>query len=213
MIYRISVAVIAAVFCLPLAAQQVNPNFVYFTQGQTPDAWEWVLADPDNWWQPVTDEGGKSAGGKVTLASAESEQFPGAVKLVWSGGDKWGSATISGRTLDLSAFEQSAELVIALKVESKVPNTVNVKMACGENCEAEVNIADNLKQVTRGQWVALPLALDCFAATGLDLSKINWPFSIGTQGKLELHIAEISLGPMAEGDEGCVPNEPAETPE
>lgn len=209
MSYRLSAAILAAVFSLPVAAQQVNPNFVYFTQGQTPDAWEWVLADPDNWWQPVPDEGGKSEGGKIALGSAGSKQFPGAVKLTWSGGDKWGSATISGRTLDLSAFEHSAELLLALKVESRVPATVNVKMACGEQCEAEVNIADNLKQVPRGEWVALPLALDCFAAAGLDLSRINWPFSIGTQGKLELHIAEISLGPMAEGDEGCVPNQPA----
>lgn len=209
---RLLFVVLMAVCSVPVFAQQPpNPNFIYFTQGQTPENWEWVLADPDNWWKPVPDAGGESESGKVTLSDAGSEQFPGAVKLKWGGGDKWGSATISGRTLDLSAFEHSAELVVALKVESRVPATVNVKMACGEDCEAEVNIADNLKQVTRGQWVAFPLALDCFVASGLDLSKINWPFSIGTQGKLELHIAEISLGPLAEGDEGCVPNESPET--
>ncbi|HEY7885072.1 MAG TPA: putative glycoside hydrolase [Cellvibrionaceae bacterium] len=210
MLVRILAGAILLLGSLSLSAQQpINPNFFYFTQGQTPDTWQWVLADPGNWWQPIEDAGGKSGGGKVTLSSAGSEQFPGAIKLQWGRGDSWGSATISGREVDLSRFEHSAELVVALKVESRVPGTVNIKLACGEDCEAEVNVADNLKKLPRGQWMVLPLPLDCFASAGLDLSKVSSPFSVGTQGRFELHIAEISLAPMAEGDEGCVPNDAA----
>ena len=79
-------------------------------------------------------------------------------------------------------------------------------MNCGENCSAEVDVADNLKQMARGQWMALPVALDCFAANGLDLGKVSWPFSMGSNGPLELDIVEISLAPMKPGDEGCVPD-------
>ena len=191
-----------------LAADQapLNPNFSYFAKGQTPDAWHWVLSDPGNWWQPLEANDGKSSSGKVTMSSAATEQFPGAIKLKWNRDDKWGSTAISGRSVDLSKFEQAAELIIALKVESKVPYSVKVKMSCGEGCEAEVDVAENLKSMPRGQWMALPVALDCFAANGVDLSKVASPFSIGTSGALELHIAEISLGSMAAGDEGCVPN-------
>lgn len=203
-----SLLTVALLFCCGslMAQEQSNPKYVYFTQGQTPGGWQWVLSDPANWWKPIEDSGGESEGGKLSLSFAESDQLPGAVKLQWGGGDKWGGATITGETIDLSAFEHAAELVIALKVESRVPSSVNVKLTCGEDCEAEVNIADDLKKVKRGQWVALPLALDCFAEIGLDLSKINSPFAIGTQGKLELHIADISIGRMADGDQGCVPN-------
>ncbi|WP_020210158.1 putative glycoside hydrolase [Gilvimarinus chinensis] len=203
-----------SIYCLALlvlanlcfAQSSPNSNYVYFTQGQTPDPWHWVLADPGNWWMPVEDTGGQSGKGKVSLASAEDKDFPGAISLKWKKSDDWGSVTLSGGMLDLSKFEHAAELVIALRVNSKVPSTVNVKMACGEGCEAEVNVADNLKNMKRGQWMALPIALDCFSASGVDLSKINWPFSIGTAGKLELDIVEVSLAPMAEGEEGCVPN-------
>ncbi|UTF61565.1 putative glycoside hydrolase [Gilvimarinus sp. DA14] len=188
------------------AQQGPNSNFIYFTEGQTPDPWHWVLADPGNWWMPVEDDGGRSANGKVTLTSAKDKDFPGAISLKWKKSDDWGSVTLSGGMLDISKFEQAAELVIAMRVNTKVPATVNVKMACGEDCEAEVNVADNLKNMKRGQWMALPIALDCFSANGVDLSKVNWPFSIGTAGKLELDIVEISLAPMAEGEEGCVPN-------
>ncbi|WP_049723201.1 putative glycoside hydrolase [Gilvimarinus polysaccharolyticus] len=196
---------------ITLAAEQppLNPNFIYFSNGQTPDAWHWVLSDPGNWWQPIDANEGKSSGGKVTMSSAATEQFPGAIKLKWDRRDNWGAAAISGRTVDLSKFEHAAELMVAIKVESRVPHSVKVKMMCGEGCEAEVDVADNLREMPRGQWMALPLALDCFAANGVDLSKVTSPFSVGSSGALELHIAEISLGSMVAGDQGCVPNEPA----
>lgn len=187
-------------------AQQPNPNFVYFSGGQTPGNWEWVLGDPGNWWQPIADEGGSSAKSMVTISDAEDGTFPGAKRLTWTKTNAWASATLSGGMLNLQALEHKAELILALKVESKVPATVNVKMACGDKCEAEVNIAENLKATKQGEWFALPIPLDCFSANGLDLSKVNWPFSIGTGGPLELVVAEISLSAMAEGDEGCVPN-------
>lgn len=188
------------------AAEEVNPNFIYFSNGQTPGPWQWVVGDPGNWWQPIEDSGGQSARGKVTVANAGDENFPGAVKLQWKKSDDWGNVTLSGGMLNLAKFEQAAELVVALRVNSKVPGTVNVKMACGEGCEAEFNMADNLKKMARGQWMVLPIALDCFSSAGVDLTKVNWPFAIGTAGKLDLDIAEISLAPIAEGEEGCVPN-------
>jgi beta-glucosidase len=184
----------------------LNPTFMYFTQGQTPGAWQWVLSDPDNWWQPLEANEGRSGAGKVSLSSAASEQFPDAVKVKWGRSDTEGAVAISGQTINLAKFEQAAELVIALKVESRVPRSVKVKMSCAEDCESAVDIADNLKALPRGKWVALPLALDCFAASGLDLSQVTSPFSIATNGALELHIADISVGSMAAGDEGCVPN-------
>ncbi len=182
-----------------------NPDVVYFFDGQTPDNWQWVLSDPDNWWMAVPDSGGTSGGGKVTLANAESDAFPGAVKLNWRGSSNWGGVSIIGREVDLSAYEHTAELAIAVKVESKIPRNLTVKMTCdGENCEATVNVASHLRQMSRGEWMLLPIPLNCFSSKGLDLSKVTSPFSMGTESRLELQIAEISLVPMAEGSAGCV---------
>lgn len=193
--------------CVSARANDViNPDFVYFTQGQTPGTWQWVLADPGNWWQPIPDSGGASAKGKVRLENAGDESFPGAIKLKWSKSSDWGSVSLSGAPVNLAKYEHAAELVLAVKVMTKVPDTVDLMMHCGEGCEAKVNIAANLKQGPRKQWFALPLALDCFTANGLDLTKLSGPFSLGTGGKFELHIAEISLATLAEGDQGCVPN-------
>ncbi|BFM22310.1 putative glycoside hydrolase [Gilvimarinus japonicus] len=205
----VALALLPSTAALAVDQAPLNPTFIYFAKGQTPDAWHWVLSDPGNWWQPLEANEGKSSSGKVRMSSAATEQFPDAIKLKWDRKDNWGGVAISGRSVDLSKFEQAAELIVALKVESRVPGSVKVKMSCGEGCEAEVDVADNLRGMPRGQWMALPLALDCFAANGLDLSKVASPFSIGTTGALELHIAEISLGSMAAGDEGCVPNDQA----
>lgn len=204
--FRVSLAITLLFSGLAYAADEapLNPTFMYFAQGQTPDAWHWVLSDPSNWWQPIEANQGKSASGKLTLSSAASERFPGAVKLNWGRGDKWGSASISGLQVDLSAYEQAAELKIAIKVTSRVPSSVKVSMSCGEDCKADVDVANNLKSMPRGQWMVLPLALNCFAANGVDLAQVTSPFSIGSSGRLELHIAEVSLGAMAEGDQGCL---------
>ncbi len=200
------IALFALLGTSPLWAEDgPNPDLAYFVDGQTPDSWQWVLSDPGNWWLPVPDSGGRSGGGKVTLDNAGSDTFPNAIRLRWRSSNNWGGATITGREVDISAYEHSAELVIALKVEGRVPRDLAVKMTCGgEQCEASVNVGNHLRQMPRGEWMLLPIPLNCFSAQGLDLSKVTSPFGIGTATRLELHIAEIRLAPMAEDNKGCV---------
>jgi hypothetical protein len=78
----------------------------------------------------------------------------------------------------------------------------------GDKCEGEVFIVSDLKKAKPNEWFALPIPLDCFVAQGtnFNLKKIKTPVEIGTDGKMILHIAEISIQKMARGDEGCKPN-------
>lgn len=187
---------------------EVNADYAYFYFGDTPGGWHWVLADPGNWWMPLEGNEGISKAGKLTMTASESAELPGAIKLVWGRTREWasGSAIITGRTVDLSAYEHKAELVLALKLDKRTSKPVHVKMACGDKCEAQVPIHHHLKKVNREEWFALPIPLDCFVAQGANLKNISSPFAISTEGEMVLHIAEISVRPMAEGDEGCVPN-------
>jgi hypothetical protein len=195
------------------AHSATNPDFFYFHNGDTPENWQWVLADPDKgWWAPLSGNEGAFAGGKLTMEASNAAEFPGAVKLIWSKKGEWGSVKITGRTVDLSRFEHTAELVLALKLEDRTKKDVKVKMECGDKCEGEVNIVGNLKKVKLNEWFVLPIPLDCFVEQGLDLKNITSPFSIGTDGKMILHVAEIAIQQMAVGDEGCVPNKPVAGP-
>ncbi|HEX7027613.1 MAG TPA: putative glycoside hydrolase [Gammaproteobacteria bacterium] len=187
---------------------EVNPDFAYFFNGDTPGGWHWVLADPGNWYMPLEGNEGVSAGGKLTMTAPDSPEIPGAIKLVWKGTREWasGAATIAGRTVDLSAYEHTAELALALKLDQRTRKPVYVKMACGDECAAEVPVHHHLKKMNKKGWFALPIPLDCFVAQGAKLKNITSPFGIITEGKMVLHIAEVSIRPMAEGDQGCLPN-------
>jgi hypothetical protein len=198
-------------FALVSAAQaQVDPKFFYFYKGDTPGGWKWILQDPTNWWLGVDGNQGVSASGKLTLEPSLSPGFPGAVKLSWGKEQKNYAALSIGEhgILDFSPFEQTHELVLALKVEAfmKKKRDVVIKLKCGDNCLAEAHIRDHLKAAELDKWFVLPIPLDCFSGKKFDLKNINSPFEIGTDGEMVLHIAEVSLQKMAPGDEGCKPN-------
>lgn len=198
-----------SLFICGTAYSATNPDFFYFHKGDTPENWQWVLADPDNgWWLPLSGNEGAFAGGKLTMEASDSPEFPEAVKLTWSKKAEWGGVKITGRTVDLSRFEQIGELVLAARLEDRTKKDVKVKMECGDKCEGEVSISGNLKKVKLNEWFILPIPLDCFVEKGVNLKNVTSPFSIGTDGMMTLHIAEIGVQKMAAGDEGCVPNNP-----
>lgn len=186
-------------------AQEANPRFSFFSQGQTPGAWQWVLSDPSNWWLPLTENTGRSKSGKIAISPSDDQTFLGAVKLSWNENPEFGGASITGFTTNLAPYEHNAELSLAVKLEKRA-DYVSLKMNCGENCEASINISDHLKKAKLNTWFALPIPLDCFTAQGVDLSNIQQPFSIGTQGSMILHIAEIKVAAMKGDDQGCTPN-------
>lgn len=201
------VTTLLCLLTLTAQSQEANPRYSFFTAGGTPGAWQWVLSDPSNWWLPIAENTGTSKGGKVSISPSDDETFPGAVKISWSKSPEYGVASITGFTTDLAAFEQKAELSLAVKLEKRGGYTT-LKMTCGTNCEGSVNITDHLAQAKLNTWFALPIPLDCFAAKGVDFSKVTQPFSIGTDSNMILHIAEIRVAAMKGDEQGCVPNTP-----
>ena len=194
-----------AFICHPATAE-TNADYVYFTNGDTPDNWTWVAADPSNWWVPIEGNEGKSKSGKVKIKPIDFKGKGDAVTISWSRKDNWGNMALQGRTVDLSKFEKTGELAIAIKMDKKPNKPVKLTLECGENCKAEIQIKDMLREAPVGQWFALPIPLDCYKQKGADLSKVTSPFSIGTDGILTISIAEIRLQQMASGDQGCIPN-------
>lgn len=186
-------------------AQEANPRYSFFDDGETPSAWQWVLSDPKNWWLPISNNTGTSEGGKITITPSEDVTFSGAIKLEWNKSTEYGAISIAGMTTNLAPYEEKAELLLAVKLEKRGGYT-SIKMGCGENCEGTVNITDQLTQAKLNTWFALAVPLDCFSGKGIDFSKITQPFSIGTDSSMILHIAEIRVTAMKDDDQGCIPH-------
>jgi beta-glucosidase len=76
-------------------------------------------------------------------------------------------------------------------------------MDCGYPCGGKVPVGKNLKQLKRNEWDVLPIPLNCLTKEGLDLKKINGPFLMSTDGKLQIELGDVKLLKLAEGDKGC----------
>ena len=186
------------------ANTEVNRNFFYFVNGETPKYWAWVLRGDGNWWLPIEDSGGQTPGGALKVEPAGDKEIPSAMRLKWRKGQGEVNATIYGSPVDLSKYENAAEFAIALKVTSnKVPSKVFFKVNCGKDCGGQVDIAENLKNAPRDQWFVLPVPLNCLTKNGVNLSNIEWPFTLATAGSLELHLGEVRIAASPKGSMGC----------
>ena len=190
-----------------VAEDKVNPNYVFFSSGDTPDGWHWVISDPGNWWLPLEGNTGESDKRKVKMEPTTFRNEGDAVKVTWNKKQIWGSVAITGRTTDLSKYENSAELSMVVKLHKKPRSLVKISLNCGKDCNAEFPLTPALKNAPLNQWFALPVALNCFSAKGADLSKVQTPLNIGTDGKLELSIADVKILPLKEGEKGCMVTE------
>lgn len=186
-------------------ADAANAKMNYLLDGKVVAGWTAITGDPEKWWSPLTELQGQSGSGKLVVEPGEFKAPGDAVKLTWAARKNvLAQFSLGGSPVDIKSLESAAALVINMRVLTAPDKPVNIAMRCGENCEAKVDIAANLKKLKKSEWVAFPIALNCFSTAGADLSKIATPFEIGTDGKLSVEISTVRLEKLAPSDKGCV---------
>lgn len=184
-------------------AQQPNPDFFYLLKGQ-PVARGISLGDPGNWSTNVSNRSGQSHSGKITVTPTNYQADGDALQLTWAPRKKMqGNFALYGNAIDISQYKDAASLTIEMRIDSKPDSDVRIGMDCGYPCRADINIRPMIRKMPTGEWFALPLPLNCFKSDNFDLSKINGPFTISTEGKFTVSIVNIRLEKMADGEKGC----------
>jgi len=189
----------------PLAAngQTVNPNYFYLVKGELISR-SISLGDPSNWSTSIQGREGASAGGKISVAPIDFKAKGDAIQLTWAARKKvQGNFALYGSPIDLSKVKDAAALTIDMRVDVKPDKDVNIGLDCGYPCRANISINQMIKAMPKGEWFSLPLPLNCFKGEKFDLSKINGPFTISTEGKFTVSITNIRLEKLPEGDKGC----------
>jgi beta-glucosidase len=117
-------------------------------------------------------------------------------KISFNGLGEGKVALTSPFSSDLLAYaEAKSVLSLNVKVDSDVVETVNLGMACGEQCASMVDIAPTLKTLTKNTWATINIDLTCFSDAGANMGKIFTPFSLSTSGQLDITIADIMIVP------------------
>lgn len=185
------------------AQNSPNPNYFYLVKGELIDR-SIALGDPSNWSVSIQGREGSSAGGKVSVMPVDFKATGDAIQIKWSPRKKiQGNLALYGNPIDLSKFKDAASLTIDMRVDVRPDKDVKIGLDCGYPCRADITINDMIKTMPKGEWFSLPLPLNCFKSDNLDLSKINGPFFIATEGKFTVSITNILLEKLPEGDKGC----------
>ncbi len=199
-----SLACISLLTPLISHAQALNPNYFYMVKGELIGR-NISLGDPSNWSTNVQGREGKSAGGKISVAPIDFRASGDAIQITWAARKKvQGNFALYGSPIDLSKFKDAVSLTIDMRVDVKPDKNVNIGLDCGYPCRADISINTLIKKMPRGEWFSLPLPLNCFKSDNFDLTKINGPFSISTEGKFTVSITNIRLEKLLEGEKGCV---------
>jgi hypothetical protein len=189
----------------PLAsnAETLNPNHFYLVKGELIGR-SISLGDPSNWSTSIQGREGTSAGGKISVTPTDFKAKGDAIQLTWAPRKKvQGNLGLYGNPIDLSKYKDAASLTIDMRIDVKPDKNVNIGLDCGYPCRADISINQMIKKMPKGEWFSLPLPLNCFKSDNFDLSKINGPFSIATDGKFTVSITNIRLEKLAEGEKGC----------
>jgi hypothetical protein len=180
-----------------------NTKMTYILAGEMVSGWAMQLSDPGGSSSSVIDRRGKSVSGKVSVSPTDYKARNDALKLVWSRANELGNVELSGTEVDLSSVENTAALVLDLKVEMAPNKDVLVGMNCGPSCRGTVNINKVLVELKKSDWTAVPIALNCFTQAGLNIKKVSGPLTISTDGKLALLITNARLQKLEAGDKSC----------
>ncbi len=198
-------ASLGLLMALPAQAQNnLNPTYFYLVKGELINR-SISLGDPSNWSLNIQGREGKSAGGKIEVAPIDYKAKGDAIQIKWSARKKeQGNLGLYGNAIDLSKFKDAAALTIDMRIDVKPDKDVKIGLDCGYPCRADLSINGMIKKMPKGEWFSLPLPLNCFKSDNFDLSKIAGPFSIATDGKFTVSIANIRLEKLGEGEKGCV---------
>ncbi|MFT7558278.1 MAG: hypothetical protein ACI93R_000172 [Flavobacteriales bacterium] len=188
----------------PIQAKKLDPRFNFFVEGKAIGNRVFQLGDAKNWSVDLQDGEGVSANGKLTVSADDYRGKRDALRLRWLRNQKVKTQlSLVGQDINISAAKEFTALTIDLKLIKKPEKPVYIGLGCGYPCGAEVRIEKQLRHYPKGEWAALPIPLNCFESDDFDLSKINGPFTIHTEGKFEVSIANIRLERLPEGSKGC----------
>ncbi len=156
---------------LPVDTTGVDPPRVFFTAGKTAP------------WQLTTGEG-------MTIW----EEAGGRKVVTWPGG-AMRAVALQGKEPVSLASEATAgkELAIHVLLEQQPTRPVRLSIGCGELCQGEVDITSRLAALPLAEWRTIRVPLRAFAVAGADLSRVDRPFTISTDGILALRFADIEV--------------------
>jgi beta-glucosidase len=130
----------------------------------------------------------------LTVRTIDKDVQEDARKLVFENNNNSAFQISAKSSVDLSEqLKQGQSLFLNLKIESAIEGPIIVSMMCENDCQATVDISNDLQKLAVNEWQEMNISLACLAKAGADLKKIVSPFKIQSPNALKISLSEISI--------------------
>jgi beta-glucosidase len=177
---------------------------VYF-QDRPVEPWELFLeVDGEAAIVASTGRVASSGSNPLVVRGVDRRRQEDAREVEWPGGVAGRIYLQAAEPVDISR-EANGNMVLAFEVQVAEAPTgpVTLGVGCGEECSGEVDLTATLAGLDTDEWRRLLVPLHRFAEAGADLSRVDRPFSLSTQGELRIRFSNVRLGTVDEEGQVC----------
>jgi len=183
---------------------------VLFARGRVTAPWSLYVND-DSAEVRLTQRSQATPSGELAIALGASS-----LGADWKGGVR-STLRIGGRPVDLRARASAGDaLLVRARVDEPAAGRVRLGVRCGapygaevpdaklsaqqwQNCRAAteptLDVSEALAHAAHGETVTLAVPLACLVEAGANLSEVEAPFAIATDGRLKIAILDVRFAP------------------
>lgn len=167
-------------------------NWIFVSRSQSP--WQLFIKGAGS--KPVAVNGNQAAleDNSLVISAVDKASQQDARNIVWVGGKAASVGFTAANPLDLGDYiSTDAVLQFDLQLLQAPSDDVLLRMSCGVECGANLDLSSYLDNLNLGQWQNTAVKLSCFKQRGMDFSKVTSAFGLSSRGSLSLSVANIKL--------------------
>ena len=130
-------------------------------------------------------------------------------RVVWNGEGVGLVRLFAADTQNLMGYlDADSALVFDIKVAQAPTEKTNLRLVCGSACMSDIDFTSRLTEAAGKDWQTVSIGLSCFPVvegkTSADLfSQVVEPFSLMTEGTLDVTFANVKIVKGAAKDKAC----------
>lgn len=170
-------------------------NAVFFSDGRAIAPWRIYLGDTAN--ARLKTEGDRfvtSDGGAVSFDSADRNRQEDSKIARWSGTGAGSVFVLGYGTVSFAAKADANQSIILSMAVLEAPQATVTASFGTTRRNSSVDLTPVLGQLTLGQWEEVSIPLRCFSAGQADMTKVDMPLRIATEGKFAFQLTTLAVG-------------------
>ncbi|WP_052134435.1 glycoside hydrolase family 3 protein [Sphingomonas sp. 37zxx] len=175
---------------------------IYMDKGLPAASWSLVVGDPAGSTTRVTTLPIDAANGRVRVTATDFGVQEGARRFAFDGKGP-ASVALTGMAAVDTTRETNGDvlLVSTIRVDQAPTAPVTLAMRSGP-AQAAISLG-RLEQLKPGNWTKVGVPLKCFRAGGVNMSAVDTPLVVATDGAFTFSLARVALGTDADVKLDC----------